>query len=59
VEREVRIEKTVILKVTADLRMIAFNEQSGTVITWGSAAESDAIASALKTLGFTKVKMQA
>ena len=53
------VEEPAIVKAETNLQMIAFDEQSGRVITWGLVSDAASVTEALKILGYGKVTMQA
>ncbi len=57
-----KLRKSAIVKVTPDLRIIAFDEESGGIITWGvvdSATWDETMIEALKFLGYERIRTQA
>ena len=53
------VERSAIVKAVRDLLMVAFDEQTGNVITWGTVSDATSVTNALESLGYGKVTTQA
>ncbi len=53
------VERSAIVKAVRDLLMVAFDAQTGSVITWGMVSDATSVTNTLKGLGYGKVTTQA
>jgi hypothetical protein len=53
------VERSAIVKAVRDLLMVAFDEQTGSVITWGMVSDATSVTNTLEGLGYGKVTTQA